>query len=69
MNESSVHADTANEQVTLVDLANEAGLYVATARIRIEDAGFSLDHVGNATPLSAGDVSLIRSYLTGRTDA
>jgi hypothetical protein len=57
------------EQVTLVDLANEAGLYVATARIRIEDAGFSLDHVGNATPLSSGDTSLIRSCLTGGSDA
>jgi hypothetical protein len=46
---------------TLADIAAELGIDTTTARVRCE--GLTLDHVGNNSPLSDADASLIRASV------
>jgi hypothetical protein len=46
---------------TLATIAAEYGIDTTTARIRME--GFTADHIGNGSPLSAADASLVRSLI------
>ena len=48
---------------TLATIADDFGVSLTTARHRME--GFTADHIGNGSPLSAADASLVRS-LVGR---
>lgn len=50
-----------NQTVTIATIASEAGVSVTTARLRCDS--LTTDHVGNHTPLSPADASMIRAAV------